>query len=270
MVFYKNNRVYILLMAVLGLLIFFYYIKLLTPIESFIFRILNPIHSEFNSVSLGLNNLYEDNIISKEKLLLDNEILKKELEKLLIENSRMKILAQENKELKKIINFFSKDNFDYVTGKIIYKNNLFNNYYNDKFIVIDLGFEDGVKENLVVVNSEGSVIGKIIETKKNVSKACLIVNSNCKIAASIQNKDNTSGIIEGDLGLVTKMKFIPQGEDLNIEDTIVSSGLEENVPYGLPIGKIKDIKKDDNDIWQEAIVEIFANINNVQLVSVLK
>ncbi|MBU0619941.1 rod shape-determining protein MreC, partial [Patescibacteria group bacterium] len=83
-------------------------------------------------------------------------------------------------------------------------------------------------------------------------------------------EDVTMGIIEGEFGLTIKMDFIPQNKRINNEDIVITSGLEKNIPKGLVIGKITRINKNNNEVWQNAIIEPLADLDNLIIVSVLQ
>ncbi|MBU2416305.1 rod shape-determining protein MreC, partial [Patescibacteria group bacterium] len=71
-------------------------------------------------------------------------------------------------------------------------------------------------------------------------------------------------------GLTIKMDFIPQNKRINNEDIVITSGLEKNIPKGLVIGKITRINKNNNEVWQNAIIEPLADLDNLIIVSVLR
>jgi len=89
------------------------------------------------------------------------------------------------------------------------------------------------------------------------------------LAATIYGEDKTNGIIQGELGLTTKMKFIPLLKKIKIDDLVVTSGLEANIPKGLVVGKVSVVNKENNGIWQEAIVTPLDSIEYLSVVSVI-
>jgi rod shape-determining protein MreC len=77
------------------------------------------------------------------------------------------------------------------------------------------------------------------------------------------------GITEGDLGLTIKMNFIPQSDTINLDDTVITSGLGGNIPRGLVIGKVSQVNNRSNEIWQDVSIEPLINLNSLTIVSVL-
>jgi rod shape-determining protein MreC len=135
--------------------------------------------------------------------------------------------------------------------------------------VIDKGKSDGVQENSAVVSSQGVVVGKVINVKEKSALVYLLNHPECKLAASIMERDNTSGIAEGELGLSTTMKFIPQSEPIRVGDTVVTSGLEESIPRGLVIGQVSQINKENNELWQQAVIESPINFDELLVVAAI-
>jgi rod shape-determining protein MreC len=83
-------------------------------------------------------------------------------------------------------------------------------------------------------------------------------------------KERTTGVTEGDMGLTIKMQFVPQGENVKEGDIVISSGLEENIPHGLVIGKVIRVEKDSNEVWQSLVIESIVDLDELKIVSVIK
>ncbi len=260
----KSNKKLFVFAAVIGLLIFFHFIKILRPIENIIITTLNPVISGMYSVGSDLETVYVDHNDKKDlaKIVLE---LEKENKSLNVENAKLKNVEDENRKLRQHLKFLEENKYNYILSNIISRD-MFNE---DRSVLIDKGYKDGIREGYAVVDSYGIVVGKIIEAKENISKIYLITNSKCKFASSVQNRDKTIGIAEGDLGLIVKMNLIPQKEIINIGDNVVTFGFNGKVPKGLLIGRVKEVEKGSNEVWQEAIIESSADLDSLTIVSVL-
>ena len=91
-----------------------------------------------------------------------------------------------------------------------------------------------------------------------------------KIAARIQNKSRTIGVVEGEFGLGIKMRLIPQTEMIKEGDVIVTSGLEQKVPGNIVIGQIKNIVNEPEELFQEAALESMVDFNKINIVNIIK
>ncbi len=136
-------------------------------------------------------------------------------------------------------------------------------------IIIDRGESDGLEKGLVVIDDKGVVVGKIVATKGKIAQVLLTNNPECKLAAKILNDANTSGITEGELGLTISMGFIPQTNEIRVNDIVVTSGLEEAIPRGLVIGRVTAVARESNELWQRALLEPLSDPNSLIIVSVL-
>ncbi len=254
--------------AVIGLLIFLHFIRVLKPVENAVVFLLNPFTTGINSVASNISNSYHENK-DKKQLIAQLKLLEEERNQLLSENEKLKIVQDENRELREYLDFLSENEYKYVLANVISKGSLVNSSDNDKIIIIDKGLKDGIFSGLAVVDSKGMIIGKIFNVEDKISQAYLIVDQNCKLAAMIQNKDKTSGVTQGDLGLTIEMDFIPQNEEIFKGNIVVTSGLEENIPKGLVIGKVSQVNQENNEVWQHAVIEPIINLDNLSVVSVL-
>ncbi len=179
-------------------------------------------------------------------------------------------LSQENKELQEYLNFFSdKKNQKYLLARVSLQENFLDAAKYGQDLVINKGAQDGLKPDLVVLDSQGLVVGKVLEVKDHSSRVCLLTNNTCKLAVTILNSNRTIGVSGGELGLTVKVNFVGQTEPVSVGDIIVTSGLEENIPSGLVLGKISQISDQENDVWQSINVEPLVNFNSLKIVSVI-
>jgi len=259
---------FIWFIAVIGLLIFLHLTKILLPVESLIARIFNPILSGFYSISSSLRTTYNEQT-SKGDLLAQIKDLENQLNQLTVENVKLKTLEEENQILREHLQFLTKQESEFVIANIISRGSIDNPVTQSNIIIINKGTEDRITQGLPVISSQGIIVGKVMEVKDYLAEVYLTTNSICKLAATIQNQDKTSGIVQGELGLTVRMEFIPQSEEIKIGDIIVTSGLEYNIPRGLVIGKVSQVIKDSNELWQSAVVEPMVDLDELIIVSVL-
>jgi rod shape-determining protein MreC len=264
----KNNI--FMFVAVIGLLIFLHFLRILAPIERAITYFITPTAEKIYSVGTDLRTVVNEQT-DKRDLLSVVKNLEVKLNQLTIENSQLKTIGEENEKLRQQLKFFAKSNVNYTLANVISRGALDDSLDQGQAIIIDKGKRDGFFAGLGVLNSQGVIVGKIMEVKENISKVCLVTNKGCKLAASIQgqNDQRTSGVVEGDLGLTIKMDFIPQTEKIKVDDIVITSGLENDIPEGLVIGKIIQVDSNSNEIWQKATVESLMDLGNLTIVSII-
>lgn len=253
--------------AVIVLLIFLKVLGALQPVEAGAAKIFNPLFSGFYSFGTNLRLSYQ-HYQDKRDFSAENKKLSDGMKELQQENARLKFLQDENNILRNSLNFLQANKFSYVLGNIVSRD-ILKTENGDYNIIIDKGSEDNLTPGLAVVDNSGVIIGKIVEVQKNLAKACLIVSPQCKFAVAIGNKNKTSGVLQGDMGLTAKIALIPQTEEIKVGDIVVSSGLVKDIPRGLLIGNISSVQKENNELWQQAVIEPASNPDDLFIVSVL-
>ena len=58
--------------------------------------------------------------------------------------------------------------------------------------------------------------------------------------------------------------------ELNIGDVIYTSGVSKIYPSDLPVAKVKSIKNNPDKLFQDVIVEILADIDNLNYVFIIQ
>jgi rod shape-determining protein MreC len=271
-----NIKKYIILAAVIMLLIFLHYTRLLNPVESFLSKAFRPVLSVFYSLGANLNKTYLEQT-EKQDLASELEQAKNKINQLTTENVKLRFLEEENSILRKHLNFLNKDNRRYLIANIISRGELAgSNEEGNQSVMVDKGSVDGLYAGLAVVSStavgtssQGVIVGKIANVKEHISEIYLVTDKNIKLAAAILGESKTSGVASGDLGLTIKMDFIPQTENIKPGDIVATSGLEQSVPKGLVIGRVTKINKENNEVWQSATIEPMVDLDNLSVVSIL-
>ncbi len=259
---FKKVRFLIFVFLIFLILHFF---KITTPIENTILSTANGLKTRIYASSIFLNSIFNE---KETKETIDD--LRRENIELMTKNAKLETLQAENKVLREHLNFLKEKKYEYIISNVISKNIVLDVREKNGDIVIDKGKKDGVGFGDVVLSKEGVVIGKINNVKDRISSVVLVSNNKCKLAAMLQNGTGVSGIVEGRLGLTMSMNFIPQTEDISIGDLIVTSGLEKNIPKGLLIGDVSQVKKESNKIWQSAVIDPIIDFDDILIVSILK
>ena len=233
--------------------------------DSFVFceKIVN---APFKFVSNTIDDFRNLKDIQKE-----NDILKENIDKI-------GAIEAENIELKNQIEALKKElNIDYVltdyeqiNATVVSRNVGY--WYNT--LTIDKGRKNDIEEGMVVINAIG-LIGKVIKVSAYSSEVRLITTSdtNNKISVSISNGQNKiNGLINGynyDSNLL-EVEGISNTEEVNVGDTVYTSGLGGVFPSGILIGKVVNITTDEYDLAKIINVEPSVSFNDINYVSILK
>ncbi|PIR93246.1 rod shape-determining protein MreC, partial [Candidatus Falkowbacteria bacterium CG10_big_fil_rev_8_21_14_0_10_43_10] len=186
--------------------------------------------------------------------------------KLTAENVRLKVLEDENKALREQINFYSRHQYQKMVANIISRKGTGKS---SQIIIIDKGESDGVKAGQAIIAGSGIIAGKIFSVDREMSHGYLLTDERCQVAASLVGEDKVSGIARGELGLTVKMDFIPQKKAIQSGNIIITSGLEPAIPKGLIIGDVQSVEKENNNLFQSAVINPSANLSTLSIVSII-
>lgn len=194
----------------------------------------------------------------------ENNKLKSQIADLLLNQSELKQLKDENDILRAQLNFFKTKN-KFVLANVIGKvNELSNN-----IIIIDKGTNDNLKIGKPVVANNGILIGKIIKIETNSALVRLLSDSQSKIGGTVLNSDKTIGVVSGEYNIGLKLTMVPLTETINPGDQLVTSGLETDIPRGLLIGQIENVQKELYQPFQYADVKPAIDFSKISIVSVI-
>lgn len=141
-------------------------------------------------------------------------------------------------------------------------------------ITIDKGKKDGIKENMAVVTRNG-LIGKINSVSDTSSEVKLITSDDLNFKVSIAIKTNevdNFAILNGydNKTKLIKATGIDKTTNINIGDSVLTSGLGEFFPAGIYIGTVEKIEKDKYNLSKTVYIKLSQNFNDIHYVTVLK
>ena len=251
--FFTKDIIFLILAIIISLSIFFsnksiYVQRIEQKIIDFITFIYYP------------KNWYEDILLVKSK----NELLNQKIIQLKLLNSKLENYRNENVELKKMLSF--KESYHKLSLKPANKVN--HNYSSIFSIIINVGSNDNIYKNLAVLDMNG-LVGKTISVGKNGSKVQLITDKNFAVSVKIGKEMfiSTFKPLHGKLGY---LDGVLKSLELSVGDTIYTSGVSEIYPSDLPVAKIISFKNNPDKLYQDVIVEILADIENLNYVFVIQ
>ena len=265
----KINKIHIAAAAVIGLLVFLNWFKLIPVLEFYSGRIFSPVFALANSWSLKIGSVYVSRA-DKESLQSELALSREELNGLRAENAMLRVVEDENRALRELLQFTEESGYGYIISRVISRGSISDVSGQTEAIIINRGRRDGVVEGSAVVDKSGVFVGKVTGLKEASAQVDILYSRRCKVAASPLDFPGTGGVVAGELGLSALMSMIPQDADINIGDTIITSGLEEAIPRGLAIGRVIGINKENNELWQAARLEPFFSIADLLIVAVIK
>ena len=228
--------------------------KLVMPIQNGLTYLKNGISGN-STFFTDINNLKQEN----EELKQKNSELEQSLREL--EN-----IKSENETLKEYLDLTEKYG-EYKTVPAYIINKDISNY--SKTIVINVGTDDGIQENMTVIADQG-LVGHVISVTNNTAKVRTIVDTSSSVSCSLSTTDESivcKGTLEEEFAL--KAMYIPDDDGIIQGDSVETSGLGGIYPKGIHVGSIKRVVNTQNATDRYAIVETAVDFDKLDTVLVI-
>ncbi len=195
------------------------------------------------------------------KVFNENEKLKIENATLQVINDQLRQYQQQNYRFRKMIQFKDVNGFKLFPGEITARDpGRF-----ELFWMINLGSDDSVAVNMPVLTTKG-IVGKTAIVYPQYSQVQLLSDPNFKVSV-LNHRSRVVGILES-FQLNELVARFPIHSDIQMGDTLVTSGMGGVFPKGLSVGVVKDTDLDSDDIIRGAQVIPFQNLKKVEEVFV--
>ena len=259
-----KKKIFLSITAVLVLVIIFHGLGWLSSIEQHVRGLFIPASDTLYSWSVGAEDNVEkfESVESLEQAYAD---LRKRHLSLMVDRSQLLSLQEENRTLRSQLKFTASSTAVYIGAEVVGKRV-------DPLgstVVVNVGDEHGVRIGYPVISGEGVFIGTVAESRRGSAVVRLLNDNQSRIAATLHSQDKSIGILEGQHGISMQMNFIPQNERVDIGDIMITSGLQESIPYGLPIGTVSQIEREPYQPFQVAQITSLVNLDKLRIVSVL-
>jgi len=226
----------------------------LTKIEGVVGDIISPVQGFMYRIATSVSDFFQS-LAGRQQMLKEYELLKERVTQLEQQLLQMDEAIRENQRLKRLLDFKEEKEHFVVEGVRITGKNP-GNWFNT--ITIDKGSEDGIAVNMAVVNDQG-LIGRVIDVGKNWATVRTIVDGQSSISAIVERtRDN--GMVKGNNTLtfedgLCRMINLPLDSDVVAGDRVITSGLGEIFPKGIPIGEVIEVLDQERDMYKTAIIK---------------
>ena len=156
--------------------------------------------------------------------------------------------------------------FSYINAKII--NNSVNRRNN--FLTLNKGRRHGIEPDMGVITFNG-IIGIVKNVSENFSSVISLLHSDTHISVRLKKNNHMGTLIwEGENYRETTLQYIPPHVELEIGDTVVTSGFSRIFPGEIMIGTISDYEIRRGDNFYTATIELAEDFNKLSFVHVVK
>lgn len=241
----ENNKLYNLQNAIS---------KIILPVQNGITYLQNKISG---------NNIFFANM---EQLEEENRELKKKNSELEQQLRELEIIKAENETLKQYGDLTKKyQSYKTIPAYVI--NRDITNY--SKTIVINVGKDDGIRENMTVIADEG-LVGNIISVTSNTAKVQTILDSASSTSSLTSSTRDTmvcKGTIDGTS--ILKANYIAIDSNIIEGDSVESSGMGGLYPKGIHIGRVTKVIEGKNKIDKTVEVQTAVDFNKLETVLII-
>ena len=139
------------------------------------------------------------------------------------------------------------------------------------YFQINRGANQGIRDNMAVINSDGSVAGQVVGVSENFSQVMSLLNVHSTVSAMMK-KSRNNGRVEwdGQSPLYLTLKNIPKSDSVMVGDTVLTGINSYNYPPGWLIGTVSEIVEDKTTNFYVLRVRPTANFQNLQQVFVIE
>jgi rod shape-determining protein MreC len=132
-------------------------------------------------------------------------------------------------------------------------------------IQLDRGERDGIRKNMGVITPDG-VVGKVVETYPNAAQVLLLTDKESGVGAMLADSRIQSPV-GGQGEPLLLMKYVPNDDDVNVGERVITSGMDRIFPRDLPVGTVAEIKS--GNPFKLIRVKPAANLERLEEVLVL-
>jgi len=186
------------------------------------------------------------------------------VDRLMIENVRLREAEIENANLRELLQFkLANPSYEMLAAEVIGRDPDSLLHY----LTIDRGSDDGLGAGMPVVTARG-LVGRIDEVFPRTARVMLLTDPVSTVSALIQSSRST-GIVQGEGRRGLTMRFVEQSEPVAENDIVLTSGLGGTYPKRLVIGQVVSVTRSDVEMFLEIIVQSAVDFDRVEAVLVI-
>jgi rod shape-determining protein MreC len=261
-------------LTVLIALIFFQFllISMQVPIgekasifEKTVFSVFSPIRHGILSFFGAIGNVWE-NYFYLRNVQDQNEELNEEIFYLRQENNLLRNALQMFRNEREIQENLLKMHENILPARVIGLDP--SNFY--KSVIINRGTLDGLKKNMIVVDKNGNLVGRIIDSISLKEARVQLVTDNAS-GISVFTQRRIQGILVGDGEGQCLMKYVlatTTSDEISEGEDLITTGYDRIYPSGITVGRIVSITT-DNSIHKHIIVDPYFDFRYLDQIAVI-
>jgi len=192
----------------------------------------------------------------------ENERLLEKVRQLELRNDAVAQIENENYRLQRLMDFKKTLAVQSLGARVVGRAP----DYMASVIYIDRGSSDGVRVNAPVIGENG-VLGRVAVASSRTSQVQLVTDADAAVGALVE-RTRSQGVISGSGDPLLELKYIGNTDQVEVNDVVVTSGLDGIFPKGLPLGRVVESQK-GKTVFRLVRVQPVADLIHIEEVLVL-
>lgn len=143
--------------------------------------------------------------------------------------------------------------------------------FEKNYLQINRGSNYGIRDNMAVLNSDGAVVGQVVNVSPNFSSVMSLLHVQSSVSASIKTTGEAGKVEwDGKDPRFVVLRGIPKSVQVKVGDTIVTSQYSYNFPPDKMIGTIANVSSDPASGFYLLKIRTAVNFSNIQQVFVVE
>jgi rod shape-determining protein MreC len=205
-----------------------------------------------------------------QQLHSDNAALRRDMERLTIENERAQAIEAENAQLTALLQLRSSLTFETTAAEVISRDS----GETRRVVTLSKGTDAGIEVGDVVIAEGGALVGRVTQVGPNAAAVTLVSDGSSTVSGQTE-QSHARGDVVGQLGGALIMQNIDStipvkpGEQVLTAGIELAGGIRSPYPKNLLIGVITDVRKDPNSVVQTAYLQPSTDIAQLQVALVI-
>ena len=192
---------------------------------------------------------YGNLTVSRGRLFKEINTLKAGNVKLLLENKKFSSLIQENRKLRKLLNFQKQHSIEIVPLNVI---SVVPSHFR-RAIIVSGGRDIGIKEDAPILDEDGFLTGRVSKVYYDYSEITLINDPDFYITVKI---NDSLGLLKGTLSGDLKVFYIDNKSDVKSNDKVFA--LSYNTHSDFIAGVVREAKDSKSSFFMNITVKPFS------------
>jgi rod shape-determining protein MreC len=142
--------------------------------------------------------------------------------------------------------------------------------FEKNYLQVDRGSNYGIRDNMAVLNSDGAVVGQVVNVSNNFAAVMSLLHIQNSVSAALKSGESGRIVWDAKDPRFLSLEGISRSVQVKKGDTVVTSRFSYNYPPGYIIGTIADIKNDAATGFHILKIKTAANFSTIQQVFIVE